>query len=351
MEFGKYLECQLKFEAILDNLHSLSSQQKDFPRPIAIISTYNDIDIIENILKRTAIHCDVYILDNWSTDGTWELIQELPDDIIIGKERFPTSGPDEYFELKKQLIRKEEIAMEFPERWIIHQDSDEITLTPFDDIAFSSIFNAVLIQGYNAVEIRLLNFKPIDDDFLCGDPYEWFKYFTYDTGQLHDKKASTQIKIWFQYSNKRVSLAETAGHKVQFEGLRVFPIKFPRLHYTIRSTIQKLKKQQERLKRVQKEQKILGWHHHLVPLFNMSHIESPTKLIKYNFNELYKIYSGWEVNPDPFDNPSSVTLNNLDTHNIIKQPFYQLLNNKIEKIIADKCRSLSSTQENSQLTL
>ena len=127
---------------------------------------------------------------------------------------------------------------------------------------------------------------------------------------MHDNKASSQLKIWFQQSNKQVSLANTAGHIVQFDNLSVFPIKFPRLHYTIRSTIQKLKKQQNRLKRIQHERRLFGWHHHLTRLFNQDCIKSSTELIKYDFNKMYNEHLGWEVEPDKFNKTTFVDSNN-----------------------------------------
>ena len=93
-------------------------------RPLAIIATYNDLDIAPQVLRKLLQdEIDVHILDNWSSDGTYEALAKLN---LHSIERFPASGPSRYFKLHPILRRKEDIAAQFPGRWIINQDSDEI---------------------------------------------------------------------------------------------------------------------------------------------------------------------------------------------------------------------------------
>ena len=69
------------------------------PAPLAIIATYNDIDIVPQILSgllRNGI--DVSVIDNWSIDGTYEMVREIASDWhgALTIQRWPESGPDEY---------------------------------------------------------------------------------------------------------------------------------------------------------------------------------------------------------------------------------------------------------------
>src|SRR5262249_397441 len=49
-----------------------------FRPPVAILSCFNENDIIEEtVLDLFAQGCEVVVLDNWSTDGTWETLQDV----------------------------------------------------------------------------------------------------------------------------------------------------------------------------------------------------------------------------------------------------------------------------------
>lgn len=101
-------------------------------RPLAIIATYNDLDIAPQVVRKLLQdEIDVHILDNWSSDGTYEALAKLN---LHSIERFPASGPSRYFKLHPILRRKEDIAAQFPGRWIINQDSDEIRCSPWPGV-------------------------------------------------------------------------------------------------------------------------------------------------------------------------------------------------------------------------
>src|SRR5580704_5959583 len=96
-------------------------------RPLAIIPVYNEADILPAVLDHLEQQgCDVFVLDNWSTDLSPELLSRLE-----GKrERWPAE-PSGLFELGKILTRIEEIALEKGRgRWIILHDADEIRRVP-----------------------------------------------------------------------------------------------------------------------------------------------------------------------------------------------------------------------------
>jgi len=77
-------------------------------RPLAIIAAYNEADIIEEVVCDWLDQgCDVQMIDNWSTDGTWEAARRLaatyPARITI--ERFPDE-PSSTYEWVALLNRK-----------------------------------------------------------------------------------------------------------------------------------------------------------------------------------------------------------------------------------------------------
>lgn len=50
----------------------------------AIMLVKNEADIVESVIKDAERWADkIFILDNGSTDGTWEIVQSLKNDIIV----------------------------------------------------------------------------------------------------------------------------------------------------------------------------------------------------------------------------------------------------------------------------
>ncbi len=230
--------------------------------PLAIIATYNDIDIAPQVVSKLLDEgVDVYLLDNWSSDGTFDALSELGGGRFrqgrLSIERFPAEGPTRYFDLRAILRRKEEIALRFPGRWIIHQDSDEVRRSPWPKVGFREGLRLVNEAGFTAVDFVVLAFRPIDDSYKVGvDPEAHFRYFEWGDPNF------SQIKVWKQ-PRERIDLANTAGHAACFQGRTVFPEKFHLKHYSLRHPEQaKRKIFAERLGRLQPDALAAGWHVH-----------------------------------------------------------------------------------------
>ena len=230
--------------------------------PLAIVATYNDLDIVPQVVGKLLYDgVDVHILDNWSSDGTFETLHELRGRQVgqgsLSIERFPTDGPTRYYDLRSILLRKEEIALHFPGRWIIHQDSDEVRTSPWPDIGLREGLRRVDEAGFTAVDFVVLAFRPIDDSFKAGvDPEIHFRYFEWGHPDFH------QIKAWKQ-PRQRVDLASQAGHEVRFWGRTVCPEKFRLKHYSLRHPDQSKRKIFiERLGRLLPSAVAAGWHVH-----------------------------------------------------------------------------------------
>lgn len=255
-------------------------------RPIAIISTYNDVDIIAFIVGHAMKEFDVYLIDNWSTDGTWDIIKSFTDSRILGVEQFPSIGPTDDYEWQQILMRKEEVALRYPGKWILHQDSDEVTISPFTHVSCAAAFCTIENHGYNMASCRMLDFRPVDDTFVAGDPVAHFKYFEFSSIPSYQ----LQNKIWLQPRGERVNLAHQGGHNVTFDSVRPFPFRFPRLHYSVRSSRHLRLKAANRAQRSAKEQSALNWHTHLESLQSHDTVRRPDSLIKYCSSTFYDQY-------------------------------------------------------------
>ena len=115
-------------------------------------------------------------------------------------ERFPPSGACPYFKLRPILCRKEEIAAQFPGRWIINQDSDEIRCSPWLGVSLSEGIGRVDDAGFNAIDFDVLSFRPVDGLFRPGDnPETHFRYFERGNSLIG------QVQAWRQ-PKQRVTL-------------------------------------------------------------------------------------------------------------------------------------------------
>lgn len=221
-------------------------------KPLAILAAYNEADIIaEVVTDLLAQGCDVHFIDNWSTDGTFEIAKSL-----TFVELFPGDGPPRFGSLRDMLKRKEEIALANPGRWIIHTDADEIRRSPFRGANLRDGLRIVTESGYNRVNFRLLNFRPTQ-----GEPYPSLAAFTHFEEMNATPTQLAQQKAWFQGSG-RVDLASSGGHTVAFEGASDYPEKFILKHYPIRSQAhghRKIFKERE-TRWCPDERRELGWH-------------------------------------------------------------------------------------------
>ena len=101
-------------------------------RVLAVISTYNEADIIGSVIDHLVANgVDVYVIDNHSTDGTLAEAQRRLDQGVVGAERFPSSGSDGTFQWGAILDRKLAVARDIQPDWLIHHDADEIRHAPW----------------------------------------------------------------------------------------------------------------------------------------------------------------------------------------------------------------------------
>ena len=198
---------------------------------VAVMTTYNEEDILKaSIMKLAAQGISTYLIDNWSTDLTYDIVKELEKKgLLEGSERFPKSGPVKYFEYKRLLARIEEVTKMLQADWFIYQDVDEIRVSPWNNMNLKEAIYTVDRMGYNAIDHTVIVFEPVDNGFSQNlDFEEYFKYFHFGKRPGH----FTQIKNWKNLKTTKIVLA---GHSVEFKERRVFPYKFLLKHYPIRS--------------------------------------------------------------------------------------------------------------------
>jgi glycosyltransferase involved in cell wall biosynthesis len=228
-------------------------------RVVAIIAAYNEEDIIESSVRKLVNQgILVYAIDNWSTDSTYKILQEMFEKgLILGYERYPTNGPLDFLDWKGLLARKEELSLELEADWFIHHDVDEVRVSPWRSKSLKEAIYMVDQMGFNAIDHTQITFVPIDNGFKADLDFEsYFNHYRQRMGQR------SKLNSW-KKTNLRPNLTESGGHEVIFDGRKVFPYNFLIKHYPIRSQEHGERKIfGERQPRSMQEKRKMKWHVH-----------------------------------------------------------------------------------------
>jgi Glycosyl transferase family 2 len=234
--------------------------------PLAVIATYNDADVIAQLARHhLASGLDLHLIDNWSSDGTYDLLLGLARAHAgrVTVERWPADGPADEYRWTELLRRKAEIGSAHRGRWIVHVDSDEAWRSPWPELSLAEAFGAAERYGANAVGASMFTFVPTRDGFGANDdPHAFFTAFTYPPHDAYDQL----LRAWRQPEHP-IELAASGGHEAAFATRRVFPYRFPLFHYPFRSEAQGFRKvYRERLPRFVRAERERGWHTHYTEL-------------------------------------------------------------------------------------
>ena len=224
---------------------------------VAIIAAYNEADIIGPAVRDLIDqNISVYLLDDGSTDSTVQAVEPFVGRGVIGIERLrpPAAGPGE-FNLKQIVRRKAQLAATLDADWFINHDADEFRESPWGEVPLKEAIRRVDALDYNAIDFACFDFRPIDDgDWAGGEIRGAFPF--YSDAASYDR---VQIRCWKKTAC--VELESTGGHDTQFEGRKVFPVRFVLRHYPIRSQAHGERKVfLERQPRFAEEERALGWH-------------------------------------------------------------------------------------------
>jgi SAM-dependent methyltransferase len=258
-------------------------------RVVALMTAYNEADIIAASLRHLfAQGVEVYLLDNWSNDSTFEIAGEFLGRGLAGVERFPAGGASRSYDWRELLGRVEELSRTIEADWFIHHDVDELRESPWPGVSLREGLFRVERGGFNAVDHTVVNFRPVDDDFAAGSDFEsHFNFFEFGRAQPD----FVQVKAW-RNLGREVSLADSGGHDVRFDGRRVYPYKFLLKHYSIRSQRHGERKVLgERQPRWNAGEKASGWHtHYDVVRPGHNFLRRPESLERFDRESFYRTH-------------------------------------------------------------
>ncbi len=280
--------------AVLTNRQSSATDKQnelktpaDF-RVVAFMAAYNEEDIIVKSIKNwTDQGVHVHLLENWSTDATYELARQLEGQLVT-VERFPADGPSDYFDWSAMLERIEALASELEADWFVRRGADEVLMSPWPGLSYRDGLYLLHLAGYNCVDHTVINFYPVDNDFKAGLDHEsYFQHFVFGKHQGDFQ----QIKAW-KNDGPSISMAKSGGHDLKFSGRRLYPFKFLLKHYPFRSQEHGERKIfRERRTRWNVAERARGWHNQYDHIQqDQSFVISPSRLTTFIENGFYNTY-------------------------------------------------------------
>lgn len=225
---------------------------------LAIIHVFNEADVINQTVEYLLSQgVDVFLIDNWSTDNSYELIKQLsnkyPKRVFF--KRFPENAPSNFYDWYHQLELTERISKEADYSWYIHYDADEYRLSPWAETTLREAIYYIDSLGFNVIENTVIDFKitAINDNSI------FMKDTWFDFG--HRPAHFEQTKTWKKCES--VDLKNSGGHIARVSNPKVFPLKILNRHYPFRSYEHaKRKIFVDRKPRFEVEKKERGWHGH-----------------------------------------------------------------------------------------
>ena len=227
-------------------------------RVVAFMAAYNEEDIVVQSIKQwTDQGINVHILENWSTDSTYDLAKQMEAQLPVTVERFPSEGPSQYFNWGAMLERIESLSREIKADWFVRRGADEVLTPPWPGMSYRDCLYLVDQAGFNCLDHTVIEFHPVDDGFEPGTNHEeYFKHFDFEK----HPSISLQRKAW-KNCGRLISTVPSGGHDIPFEGRRIYPFKFLAKHYPVRSQKHGEKKIfQERKARWNPAERAKGWH-------------------------------------------------------------------------------------------
>lgn len=195
-------------------------------RVVAILAAFNEERFIAGCLEHLFEQgVDAYLIDNESSDRTVEISERYLGRGVIGIESFPRV--EGVYRWQSILRRKEQLAATLEADWFMHADPDEIRLPPRSGFTLAEAFAEVDGKGYNAVNFVEFTFVPTREAPDHDHPdfsRTMRRYYPFV------RNFPNQIKAWKRQPD-RVDLTRSAGHRVRFPDLRLYPESFKMRHY------------------------------------------------------------------------------------------------------------------------
>jgi len=194
-------------------------------RVVALLAVRNEELFLERCLEhlyRQGI--ETCVIDNESTDNSLQITRNFLRRGVFRIEHLPFNG---CFDLPEILRYKEKLTKEIDADWFMHLDADEIREAPHPYVTLLEGIEDADKQGYNAINFDEFVFMPTDNSqaYEGQDYVDKMQYYYF-----FEPRPLRQIKLW-KNSLNAVDISSSAGHGVNFDGRKLFPVHFILRHY------------------------------------------------------------------------------------------------------------------------
>jgi len=207
-------------------------------RIVGIMPVYNDEDIIEEVIEYyISQQIPLIVLDNYSTDSTFNICKKYLGKGILELERFKSKT----FQKETVLRILYDMAIANSADWIIAIDSDEFLESGVQNLTLKDAIVKSDNNGYNLIQFDIFLFFMTDDDESLKSIKDRLRYYSYESDYSY--------RAW-KYS-PGIRCEDSVGHLPYFpEGLKykIDPKKCLMRHYKLRSKEQAIKKVKDRIR-------------------------------------------------------------------------------------------------------
>ncbi len=220
---------------------------------VALLTVRNESPYISTCLQHLISQgVDICLIDNESTDNTVALAEPFLGKGLLCIEKIPYRG---CFELAEILRNEERLAKKLDADWYIHHDADEIRYAPKSMGSLKEAIAQVDKEGYNAINFDEFVFLPMEDtcDYKLGNYEQTLKHYYH-----FFPRKNHRINAWKNFSVK-IDLVAEGGHRIIFEGRKIYPENFILKHYIGLGRRQLIRKYAGRVFSVE-EMFTRGWH-------------------------------------------------------------------------------------------
>lgn len=222
------------------------------PEILAVVPVFNEIDIIRETIQKLRIQqLNVHVIDNWSDDGSYELIMSMAEvDSRITVERFPQSPSKNYlWEQILQLI--EHVGYQSKCDWILHVDADESIESFSSLIGLREAIGVADRLGYDSIDFTGIDLRPTELTSFGGLAHHW---------EFIRRPGGRHLHRGWKNDGRRSQISDSGGHLNRAQ-TKLFPYNFLLMHYPLRSESQAVKKIfSDRFPRIGHEKSSRGWH-------------------------------------------------------------------------------------------
>jgi glycosyltransferase involved in cell wall biosynthesis len=220
-----------------------------------MMTVHNEADIVGQVIEHLISQgIELVVLDNGSTDGSYEIIQHHIGKGILSVNRMET----EYFETESIFGTLHAMVTQYSPDWMLLTASDEFLESPYRGLTLKGAIQLEGERGHNMIQFNNFEFYPTEKDHNSqeSDVRKRLRYYSW-----HD---DYQFRCWRMYPG--MTAFGTHGHDDKLpDGIptKVSPNKFILRRYRIRSYEHGLRKIfRDRIPRFSPKERAKGWHVH-----------------------------------------------------------------------------------------